>query len=152
MTAQQKLLKITDQSDVKCLSIIQSCATSLASATASDPSQDVPKAKTEVAALLVTADAIHLTTSFGWLCENIADKMFSNRATMSQPMTNLVELENVTLSTFTLSFMDELENTIEKWRFVFESYPRIAATLEAIDDIWRKIFSVPLINDDQILS
>lgn len=152
MTAQQKLLKITDQSDVKCLSIIQSCTTSLASATASDPSQDVPKAKTEVAALLVTADAIHLTTSFGWLCENIADKMFSNRATMSQPMTNLVELENVTLSTFTLSFMDELENTIEKWRFVFESYPRIAATLETIDDIWRKIFSVPLINDDQILS
>lgn len=71
---------------------------------------------------------------------------------MSQPMNNLVELENVTRSSFTLNFMDELENTIEKWRFALESYPRIARTLHTIDDIWQQIFCVPLISDDQILN
>lgn len=149
----EKLMKITDQKEVKCLAIFQTCATAINSATDSDSSQDVPKVSVGIGVLIVTTEAIHLTTSFQWLCDNISDKMLSNSVTeLTQPMSNLVELENVTKSTFTLNFMDELENTIEKWKFEFESYPRIAKTLDAIDAIWRKIFCVPFINDDQILS
>lgn len=101
--------------------------------------------------LFVTAESIHMSTNFNWLCDNISER-FGDQITLTQPMSNLVELENVTMTSFTLSFMDELENTIEKWRFTFESYPRIANTLEIIDSIWREIFCVPLISDDQILS
>ena len=152
MTTSQKLWKLTDQNELKYLAVFQSCATFLSSATESDASQEIPKASVDFGCLAVTPEAIHLTTSFQWLCDNISDKMFSNRITLTQPMSNLVELENVTKRTFTLSFMDELENTIEKWRFLFESYPRIRNTLEEVDKIWRKVFCVPLINDDQILS
>lgn len=101
---------------------------------------------------MVTPEAISFTTSFQWLCDNVSDKVFDNQVMLTQPMSNLVELESVTKSSFTLNFMDELENRVEKWKFAFESYPRIAKTLHEIDAIWSKIFSVPLINDDQILS
>lgn len=146
-------MKITDQQEVKCLAIFQSCASSLTPATmVSDATQEVPRNSIGIGAMIVTAEGIHLTTSFQWLCDNINDKMFASQTLMSQPMSNLVELENVTRTTFTLNFMDELDNTIEKWKFVFEAYPRIARTLHIIDSIWREIFCVPLINDDQILS
>lgn len=148
----QKLMKLTDGHELKCLALFQSCVTSMNSATGTDPSQDEPKLKVDVGILIVTTESIHLTTNFHWLCENIGDKMLSNRVTITQPMSNLVELENVTKTTFTLCFMDELENTLEKWNLVVDSYPRIARTLECIDEIWQKIFCVPLINDDQILS
>lgn len=149
----EKLMKITDQKELRFLAVFQTCATSINSATETDSSQDVPKMSIGCGVLLITTEAIHLSTSFQWLCDNISDKMLSNPGTqLTQPMSNLVELENVTNTTFTLNFMDELENTIEKWRFEFESYPRIARTLESIDVIWRKIFCVPFINDDQILS
>lgn len=146
------MMKITDQHELKCLGIFLSCATSIASATDTESSQNIPKTEFECGTLLVTEEAIHLTTNFNWLCEYVADKDPNNLSSMTQPMSNLVELENVTKNNFTLNFMDELENTIEKWRFEFESYPRIAPTLEAIDEIWRKIFCVPLISDDQRLS
>lgn len=145
-------MNITENHEVKCLAVFQSCRTSITSATDSESSKSVPKAKVDIGVLIVTNDLIFLTTSFQWLCANIADKMFNTQVTMSQPMNNLVELENVTRSSFTLNFMDELENTIEKWRFVLESYPRIARTLHTIDAIWQQIFCVPLINDDQILN
>lgn len=147
-----KLMTITDQSELKCLAIFQSCATSMTSATDSELNEEVPKAKIGFGALIVTTETVHLTSNFHWLCENISERMLGPDVTFAQPMSNLIELENVTRTTFTLNFMDELESTIEKWRFEFESYPRIARTLDSIDAIWRKIFCVPLINDDQILS
>lgn len=149
-----KLMTITDQNELKSLAIFQSCATSITSATDSESSEDVPKASVGWGAMLVTTEGIHLTTNFHWLCDNISDKTFNSdlSVTLTQPMNNLVELENVTRTSFSLNFMDELENTIEKWRFVFESYPRIASTLDTIDSIWEKLFHVPLINDDQILN
>lgn len=149
-------MKLTQQNELKSLAIFHSCKTSIGSSISSDTdtSEDQPKISVGYGAILVTTEAIILTTNFQWLCDNINDKMFCNdvNVTLTQPMNNLVELEDVTKSTFTLSFLDELENTIEKWKFVFESsYPRIVATLETIDSIWQKIFSVPLINDDLTL-
>lgn len=148
----EKLMTITDEKELECLAIFQSCATYVNVANETELSPDVPKANFGCGVLLVTSEAIHLTTSFHWLCENISDRVCGNQVALTQPMSNLVELENVTRSSCTLNFMDELENRVEKWRFAFESYPRIARTLYAIDEIWSKVFSVPLINDDQILS
>ena len=147
-----KLMNITDDKEIKCIAIFQSCATYLNVANETESLPDVPKTNVGCGTMLVTSEAIHLTTNFNWLCENINDKLSSHHVSLTQPMSNLVELENVTKTSCTLNFMDELENKVEKWKFVFESYPRIAKTLFAIDEIWSKIFSVPLINDDQILS
>lgn len=145
-------MSITNKSELRSLAIFQSCATSISSATESESADDAPKKNISCGAIFVTVDAIHLTTNFQWLCDNTNIKSSTNGMSLMQPMSNLVELENVTKTSFTLSFMDELENTIEKWRFVFESYPRILSVLTTIDEIWQKIFCVPLINDDQILS
>lgn len=142
----QKIAEITS-SNLRSLAVFQSCSTSLSSSTETENSEEISKASLGIGVIFVSSEAIHLTTSFDWLCD-VANETQSTIIT--QPMSNLVELEDVTMTTFTLSFMDELENTIEKWRFKFESYPRIAETLETIDEIWQKIFCVPLI--DQILS
>lgn len=155
-SSMEKLMKLTQQNELKSLAFFHSCKTSIGSSIASETniSEDQPKVSIGYGAILVTTEAIILTTNFQWLCDNINDKMFCNdvNVTLTQPMNNLVELEDVTKSTFTLSFLDELENTIEKWRFVFESsYLRIVDTLITIDSIWQKIFSVPLINDDLTL-
>lgn len=147
-SCEQKLMKMTDQHELKCLAVFASCASTVASATDTESSQHLPKTNFKFGTLVITADAIHMTTNFHWLCDYATDKNPSN-SSMTQPMSNLVELENVTRNSFTFSFMDELENTIEKWRFEFESYPRIARTLETVDEIWQKIFCVPLIGDDQ---
>jgi hypothetical protein len=147
-------MKLTSRNELKFMAIIQSCATFANSATATESDADVPKTKIGYGALFVTTEAIILTTNFHFLCDNISDKMFNNEVTLTQPMNNLVQLENLTTKSFTLIFMDELENTIEKWRFVFESKSCIRSTLDTIDAIWQKIFSVPLLNeeDEQILS
>lgn len=152
-SSMEKLMKLAEQNELKSLAIFHSCETSIGSSIASDNDipEDQPKRSIGCGAILVTTQAIILTTNFQWLCDNINDKMNSNDAkiTLTQPMNNLVELEDVTRTNFTLNFMDELENTIEKWKFVVDSsYLRIVTTLETIDSIWQKIFCVPLINDD----
>lgn len=124
----QKILTITEQNAVKCVAVFESCTTSINSATESENAEEFSKASFGVGTIFVTSEAIHITSNFNWLCDKAGDA----QTTLTQPMTNLVELENVTRTSFTLSFMDELENTIEKWRFRFESYPRIAHTLQVI--------------------
>lgn len=150
-----KLLKLTNQNELRYLSLFTSCCTSLSSATETEGEEAVPQKSVKFGVLLVTTEAIHLTTNFQWLCEanrnNNNNKLSENYVTLTQPMTNLVELEDLTKTSFTLSFMDELENTIEKWKLTFDSYARIAKTLEIIDEIWRKIFCLPLVSEDQII-
>lgn len=150
-------MRITQQNELLSMAIFLSCKTSIGSSIASDTDthDEHPQISVERGTLIVTTEAIILTTNFQWLCDNITDKTINNNlaVTLTQPMSNLVELEDVTETTFTLSFMDELESTIEKWRFVFDSsFLRIATTLKTIDSIWQKIFCVPLLNDDLILA
>lgn len=150
-------MRITQQNELQSMAIFLSCKTSIGSSIASDTDtyDELPQISVERGTLIVTNEAIILTTNFQWLCDNINDKTINNNlaVTLTQPMSNLVELEDVTDTTFTLSFMDEVESTIEKWRLVFDSsFLRIASTLKTIDSIWQKIFCVPLINDDLILA
>lgn len=86
-----------------------------------------------------------MTSDFQWLCDNSSDKLGSNHINHSLPMTSLVELYDVTKESFTLKFLHEAENTIEQWKFVFESYATIQATLERLDAIWSELFKLPLI-------
>lgn len=142
----EKLMNITGSNELKCLSVFKSCNTSICSSQSSDIEEEAKPLKSlNIGMMLVTNEAIHLVTNFRWLCE---DNSLINDEILTQPMTNLVELDNLTNSSFTLNFMDELENTIEKWRFTFESYSRIVKTLEIIDEIWKQIFSLSLLPDE----
>ncbi|KAG5684856.1 hypothetical protein PVAND_014066 [Polypedilum vanderplanki] len=146
-----KLMKITNNNEIKYFAIFTACNTSISSAT--NDEETVPQKSLKSGVLLVTLEAIYCTTNFQWLCsfENANNKI-NNNVTLVQPMTNLVELENLTKNSFTLNFMDELENTIEKWKIAFDSFLRISKTLEIIDEIWRTIFCMPLVSiEDQLL-
>lgn len=145
-------MKLTNQCELRYLSVFLSCSTFISSATTSDTEENpVPQKAMKCGTLFVTTEAIHLTTNFQWLSDSSNKTSDNNSVTLVQPLTNLVELENLTKTSFTLNFMDELENTIEKWKITFDSNSRIAKTLEIIDSIWRNIFCLPLINDDQKL-
>lgn len=102
--------------------------------------------------IVVTTEAIHLTTDFQWLCESISSKATDNHIFKMQPMTDLVELKNLTKDSFTFIFMNELDSTVEKWKLSFDSCQRINQLLEVTDEIWRKIFCLPLVSEDQIVS
>jgi hypothetical protein len=134
-----KLMIITNSNPLKCLSFFESCEISLYSSTqaeeATAPSKILP-----CGVMLVTTEAIHLVTNFRWLCNDNSSNNNSSDEILTQPMNNLVELDNLTTSSFVLNFMDELKNTIEKWKFVYDSNVRIKNTLDIIDGIWGRIF------------
>lgn len=143
-----RLMSIAKHNQIKYLSVFIGCKIYLSSSTetSTDSEEAAPIRTLSYGAMLVTNEAIHLITNFKWLCEN-SDQ---NCEVLTQPITNLVELDNLTNSSFTLIFMNELESTIEKWRFSYDSYVRICKTLHEIDDIWKQIFSLSLLPEDQL--
>lgn len=130
--------------DIKTMAVFKTCQI-MVSQSDNTSIANIPKKTMYFGALSVSENSLLLTTNFNWLC----DKNSIDIVAINQPMTNLVELENVTESSFVLSFMDETDNTIEKWQFTFESRQRIFETLTTIGKIWEELFCVPLISTDQ---
>lgn len=134
------------------ITFYKKCETYVTSTT--DPNNIlVPRKTIACGIIIITKDAIHLTTNFKWLCESLSNRANdSNHVTKFQPMANLVEVENLEREAFTLVFMNELECTIEKWILSVDTYSRSLKLIETTDEIWSKIFSVPLLAEDQYLS
>jgi hypothetical protein len=143
-----RLMTITKHNQIRYMSIFIACKISLSSSTESstDSNEATPIRTLSYGTMLVTNEAIHLLTNFKWLSE----ENHQSCEILTQPITNLVELDNLTNSSYTLIFMNELENTIEKWRFSYDSYSRICKTLYEIDEIWKQIFSLSLLPEDQL--
>lgn len=135
-------MAIAKDNEIKHLSVFAACKVTMNLST----EEVTPLKSLGYGTMLVTNEAIHLLTNFNWLCK-IYDQ---NCEILCQPITNLVELDNLTNSSFTLIFMNELENTIEKWRFSYDSYSRICKTIYEIDVIWKQIFSLSLLPEDQL--
>lgn len=136
--------------DIKAVAIFSSYSSSLMAATDSSNSNESQKSRMKIGSIFVFLDFICVTSSFEWICENVSEKTFANHFTMQQPISNLVDVENLTDSSFTFNFIDELEDTLEKWKFTFESNSQIIHLLKSIDDIWQKIFCISLLNDNQL--
>lgn len=130
--------------DIKTMAVFKTCQIMISQSDNTSIANN-PKKTIYFGALSVSENSLMLTTNFNWLC----DKNSIDTEVINQPMTNLVGLENVTESSFVLSFMDETDNTIEKWQFTFESRRRIFETLSIIGKIWEELFCVPLISTDQ---
>lgn len=139
-----------EETDLKCVGIFKSCHSSIQSATDSENSEVSSKTKLKVGAIFITSDSIHVSSNFKWICDNIDERVYSKNPKLSQPMTNLVELENLTDKSFTLNFIDEINDTLEKWKFTFESDKQFLSLLRIVDEIWEKIFRLHLLNEDQL--
>jgi hypothetical protein len=139
-----------EETDLKCVGIFKSCHSSIQSATDSENSEISSKTKLKVGAIFITSDSIHVSSNFKWICDNIDERVYSKNPKLSQPMTNLVELENLTDKSFTLNFIDEINDTLEKWKFTFESDKQFLSLLRIVDEIWEKIFRLHLLNEDQL--
>lgn len=139
-----------EETDIKCVGIFKSCNSSIQSATDSDNSEVSSKTKLKLGAIFVTSESIHVTSNFKWICDNVDERVYTKNPKLSQPMSNLVELENLTDSSFTLNFIDELNDTLEKWKFTFESGKQILYLLRIVDEIWEKYFRLHLLNEDQL--
>lgn len=146
-----KIERKVGASDLKSVSIFTSCSSSVMSATDSSNSAETQKSRMKIGSIFVFLGHIHITSSFEWICDNISEQTFANHLIMKQPISNLVDLENLTDSSFTLNFIDELEDTLEKWKFTFESNSQIFHLLKSIDDIWQKIFCISLLSDSQTM-
>lgn len=147
----QKVERLMGLGDLKSVAIFTSCSSSVMSATDSSNSAETQKSRMKCGSIFVFREYIHITSSFEWLCDNITENMFNNHLIMKQPISNLVDLENLNESSFTLNFIDELEDSLEKWKFTFESNSQIIHLLKSIDDIWQKIFMISLLSDSQAL-
>lgn len=106
-------------------------------------SSDV-KTELKIGCLIVTETDLYLTKSdFQWIYENLEQEV---QVFAHQPMTNLVECEGRTNSTFTFNFMDETEDRTESWKFEFDSKMCVDSTLRIISQVWEKVFGMPLID------
>lgn len=147
----KKLLSVSNQFELKYIALFRKCVTSVSSAT--DVNKEVEPQKTiDCGILIITTEAIHLTTDFQWLCESISSRANDlSHIVKIQPMTDLVELKILTKKSFAFTFMNELQSTVEKWELSFDSHVRIIKLLEITDEIWRKIFCLPLISEEQLI-
>lgn len=61
-----------------------------------------------------------------------------------QPMTNLIEIDDITDTSFTIHYLDEINNRTELWRCTFETNSCLDSTFKAIAQSWEVLFQVPL--------
>lgn len=98
----------------------------------------------EHVAFITTDSYLYLTTSkYGWLMEKF-DYVLD--IAQSQLMTNLVDIDNVTDTSFTINFLDEINNRTELWECTFETNSSLDSTFKAIAQSWEEYFKVPLAN------
>lgn len=129
----QKLLKTTENVQLKMLAILNKCEISADSSLSSE----------EYAAFIITETNLYLTKStHNW----ITDKSVNDFAEIyrSQFMSNLIEVERLNDTAIRINFFDENQDKNELWTCIFETTNNADSTLNAISQSWEKLFSVPL--------
>lgn len=130
----QKLLAITSNVQFKMLAILNECKI-----TSEDFNETL-----EYVAFITTETNLYVTTSkYGWLME----KSDHNVAiAQSQLMSNLVDVDNITETSFCINFLDEINDRTDLWKCSFETNSCLDSTFNAIAQSWEKLFQVPLAN------
>lgn len=98
----------------------------------------------DLVAIIITETNLYLTSpNYGWL----ADKLEQNiELVNTQLMTNIVGVDAIDDHTFSINFLDEIENRDEIWKCKFETKSSLDSTFNAIAQSWEKLFQVPLAN------
>lgn len=131
----QKLLQITDNVQLKMLTILNYCKIIDHNDTTTTH---------EYAAFILTDSNLYLTTpKYGWLVEKLDRRI---DVAQTQKMTDLVDVELVDETTFNISFLDEIRDQKENWECKFETSTCLQNVFETLGASWEKIFKVPLHN------
>lgn len=132
----QKLLQITDNVQLKMLTILNSCKITDHNGTSTTH---------DYAAFILTDSNLYVTTpKYGWLAEKLDRRI---EVAQLQQMTDLVDVEHIDETTFRMSFLDELRDQKEDWECTFETSTCLQNTFETLANSWEKIFKVPLNNN-----
>ncbi|EDW63525.2 serine/threonine-protein kinase 11-interacting protein isoform X3 [Drosophila virilis] len=96
----------------------------------------------ELCTLLTTDTQLHIAGNgkFNWLTANEEQPI---ELTLTQQMSNLVEVERITDFEYNVNFLDETENKCELWHLQFETLANAECCLNAIGKSWEKLFGVP---------
>ncbi|XP_022228812.2 serine/threonine-protein kinase 11-interacting protein isoform X2 [Drosophila obscura] len=62
---------------------------------------------------------------------------------LTQPISNLVDVERLTDVEYVINFIDETENKCEMWKLNFETYANAECCLNAVGQTWEQLFGVP---------
>ncbi|XP_064553543.1 uncharacterized protein LOC135438914 isoform X2 [Drosophila montana] len=96
----------------------------------------------ELCTLLITDTQLHIAGNgkFNWLT---AIEEHPIELTLTQQMSNLVEVERITDCEYNVNFLDETENKCELWHLQFETLANAECCLNAIGQSWEQLFGVP---------
>lgn len=130
----QKLLKITDNMQLKMLVVLNQCE--IVGGTTNE--------SVEFGSLIITESNLYLTTSkYGWLAEKLDQGI---ELVSTQLITNVAEVirqkENENI--FTIKYFNEVDNEESSWKCSFETIESLETTFHAIAQSWEKYFQVPL--------
>ncbi|XP_020810533.1 uncharacterized protein LOC110185865 isoform X1 [Drosophila serrata] len=94
--------------------------------------------------LLITESHLYLSGNgkFGWLSEKSPEKA-TPEISLTQPMSNLVDVEPATDEKYLINFIDDTESKCEIWQLDFETHDNAERCLNAIGQGWEKLFGVP---------
>lgn len=128
----QKLLRITDNAQLKMLAILNQCEISGRTAVESH----------ELAAMVITESSLYLTTSkYGWLADKLDQGV---ELASTQPITNIADVAQENDLIFVIKYFNENDNEESSWKCTFETPSSRDSTFQAIAQSWEKYFQVPL--------
>lgn len=130
----QKLLKTTENAQLKMLTILDNCEASI---------DDKTISSLALVGLIITEADLYLTCpSHQWLSDKCDADILTLR---KQFMNNLVEVEKVDGVTLKINFLHENTDKCELWTCSFITETCMDSTINAISISWEKLFGVPLL-------
>ncbi|KAL7740637.1 hypothetical protein ACLKA6_000014 [Drosophila palustris] len=98
----------------------------------------------ELCTLLTSDTQLHIAGNgrFNWLSSD-KEQQPHLELTLTQQMSNLVEVERITDCEFKVNFLDETENQCELWHVQFETPANAECCLNVIGKSWEQLFGVP---------
>ncbi|KAH8413939.1 hypothetical protein KR009_000637 [Drosophila setifemur] len=94
--------------------------------------------------LLITNSYLYVSGSdkFSWLSTKNREKI--PEPSLSQHMSNLVDMKRITDQEYMIKFIDETQNKCETWKICFETLASARCCLNAVGQGWEQLFGVPL--------
>lgn len=129
-----KITKLGGSSKIEMLCVLNEC----------DITLDGKSVSLKKLLCVVTETNLILVQHFNWISDDLKDEIDSQS---SQVMSNLVEVEELSSKSFSLNFLDEVEEKCELWKLQFETESCMSSTLNSIAECWEKLFGVPLLNN-----
>ncbi|KAH8297884.1 hypothetical protein KR018_000081 [Drosophila ironensis] len=143
LSAQCTLSPLPSPAISKCLEAIESDAVKMcAMLPRCQWSCNQEKKSFQACLLLTTESHLYLAGNgkFQWLLAPSPPPM---EFSLSQPMSNLVDMERISGQEYVIKFIDETQNRCEIWRLHFETQASAESCLNAVGQDWERLFGVP---------